>query len=83
VEADPNQDRIPLEVVQRPLDDESPVKVWREHRGLTRQALARAAGLAQPTIARLESGERKGTAAQTRKLATTLGISLDTLCGAS
>jgi ribosome-binding protein aMBF1 (putative translation factor) len=83
VEADPNQDRIPLEVVKRLLDDESPVKVWREHRGLTQQALARAAGLPQSTIARLEGGARKGTVDQMRKLADALGINLDTLCGAS
>jgi ribosome-binding protein aMBF1 (putative translation factor) len=83
VEADPNQDRIPLEVVKRLLDDESPVKVWREHRGLTQQALARAAGLPQSTIARLEGGARKGTVEQMRKLAGVLGINLDTLCGAS
>ena len=82
VESDPNQDRIPLAVVKRLLDDENPVKVWREHRGMTQQALAHAAGLPQPTIARLESGERKGTVAQMRKLAGALGINLDTLCGA-
>ena len=80
VEADPNQDRIPLEVVKRLLDDENPVKAWREHRGLTQQALAHAAGLPQSTIARLESGARKGTVAQMRKLASALAINLDTLC---
>jgi ribosome-binding protein aMBF1 (putative translation factor) len=82
VEADPNQDRIPLAVVKRLLDDESPIRVWREHRGLTQQALARAAGLPQSTVARLESGERKGTVAQMRRLAAALEITLDTLCGA-
>jgi ribosome-binding protein aMBF1 (putative translation factor) len=81
VEADPNQDRIPLEVVKRLLDDENPVKVWRELRGLTQQALADAAGLPQSTIARLESGRRKGTVEQMRRLAAALGITLDTLCG--
>jgi DNA-binding XRE family transcriptional regulator len=79
VEADPNQDRIPLGVVKRLLDDENPVKVWREHRGLTQQALADAAGLPRSTITRLEIGEREGTAAQMRKLAKALGINLDTL----
>jgi ribosome-binding protein aMBF1 (putative translation factor) len=82
VEFHPNQDRIPLEVVKRLTDDDNPVKVWREHRGLTQQALANAAGLPQSTIARLESGKRKGTVAQMRKLAGALGINLDTLCGA-
>ena len=59
------------------------MKVWREQRGLTKQALARAAGLPPSTIARLESGERRGTVAQMRKLAAALGINLDTICGAS
>jgi ribosome-binding protein aMBF1 (putative translation factor) len=83
VESDSNQDRIPLAVVKRLLDDENPLKVWREHRGLTQQALADAAGLPQSTIARLESGERKGAVDQMRKLAGALGINLDTLCEAS
>jgi DNA-binding XRE family transcriptional regulator len=82
VESDPNQDHIPLEVVRRLVDDENPLKVWREYRGLTQQALAHAAGLRQSTIARLESGERKGTLAQMRRLTHALGITLDTLCGA-
>lgn len=46
------------------------------------QALAHAAGLPQSTITRLESGERKGTVPQMRRLANALGITLDTLCGA-
>jgi predicted transcriptional regulator len=81
VESDPNQDRIPLEVVKRLLEDENPLKVWREHRGLTQQALAHAADLPQSTVARLESRERKGTVAQMRRLAGALKINLDTLCG--
>ncbi|HEX2479885.1 MAG TPA: helix-turn-helix transcriptional regulator [Geminicoccaceae bacterium] len=81
VETDPNQDRIPLEVVKRLIEDENPLKAWREHRRLTQQALAHAAGLPQSTIARLESGERKGTVAQMRRLAHALGTTLDTLCG--
>ena len=82
MECDPNQDRISVEVVKRLLDDENSLKVWREHRGLTQQALAREAGLPPSTIARLERGERKGTVAQMRRLANALGITLDTLCGA-
>lgn len=81
VETDPNQDRIPLQIVKRLIEDENPLKAWREHRRLTQQALATAAGLPQSTIARLESGERKGTVAQMRRLAHALGITLDTLCG--
>ena len=62
--SDPNRDRVPATVVARLLDDENPLKVWREHRGLTQAQLAEAAGLPQPTIAMIETGRRKGTANQ-------------------
>jgi transcriptional regulator with XRE-family HTH domain len=81
VESDPNQDRIPLEVVKRLIEDENPVKVWRAS-GADAAAVAHAPGLPQSTIARLESGERKSTVEQMRKLAGALGINLETLCGA-
>ena len=77
--SDPNQDRIPATVVARLLDDENPLKVWREHRGLTQAQLAEAAGLPQPTIAMLETGRRKGTIKQMKAIAAALGINLDTL----
>ena len=78
--ADPNRDWVPAEVANRILDDGlHPVRAWREHRDLTQQALADAAGLPQPTVARIESGARVGTVAQMRRLADALGISLDTL----
>ena len=53
--------------------------MWREHRGLSQAALAEAAGMAQPTVARIETGQRKGTLAQMRRLAETLGVRLDIL----
>jgi DNA-binding XRE family transcriptional regulator len=82
VDSDSNQDRIPLAVVKRLLDDENPIRVWREHRRLTQQDLADAVGLPRSPVARLESGERKGTVHQMRRLAKVLGITRDTLCGA-
>ncbi len=35
--------------------------------------------MAQPTVARIETGQRKGTLAQMRRLAETLGVRLDIL----
>jgi DNA-binding XRE family transcriptional regulator len=77
--SDPNQDRIPSDVVARLLDGENPVKVWREQRDLTQAQLAEAAGLPQPTIAMIETGKRKGTVQQMKAIAAALGINLDTL----
>jgi ribosome-binding protein aMBF1 (putative translation factor) len=78
--ADPGRDEIPAELVARMLDEGvHPVRAWREHRGLTQEQLAAAAGLRQPDMARIESRQRKGTVAQMRRLAEALGVSLDTL----
>jgi DNA-binding XRE family transcriptional regulator len=76
---DPATDWIPEEAALRLFAGEHPVKVWREHRGLTQARLAAASGVPQPTIAHLEAGRRKGTVAQLRALAGALGIGLDTL----
>jgi ribosome-binding protein aMBF1 (putative translation factor) len=78
--ADPNRDWVPAEVVDRILDEGlHPVRAWREHRGLTQEALAEAASVPQPTVAAIESGTEVGTTDQMRALAQAFGISLETL----
>lgn len=52
--ADPAEYRLPLEVVERIADGIHPVRALREWRGLSQAALAEAAGVAQPTVARIE-----------------------------
>ncbi len=76
---DPATVIVPGEVAERILLGEHPVRVWREHRGLSQAALAEAAGMAQPTVARIETAQRKGTLAQMRRLAEALGVRLDVL----
>ena len=72
---------LPSDVVHRISHGENPVKVWRQHHGLTQGALAEATGLSQSYIAMLEGGERKpGTAALTR-LADALQTDLEDLLG--
>jgi antitoxin component HigA of HigAB toxin-antitoxin module len=67
--------RIPLAVVQATaLGGATPLRAWREHRGLTLQALADAAGLSKPYVSQIESGKRAGTAATLKKLASALGV---------
>jgi len=56
-----------------------PLKAWREHKGLTLQALADAAGVSKPYLSQIESAKRSGTAATLRKLARALGVPPDAL----
>ena len=51
-----------------------PVKAWRDHKRLTLQALADAAGVSKPYVSQIEGGKRTGTAATLRKLASALAV---------
>jgi len=70
---------IPGELVDRLLDGEPPVRVWREHRGLTQAQLAARAGVTQGAVAQIESGARQGSVELLRKLAAALNVDLDDL----
>ena len=70
---------IPGEMVGRLLDGEPPVRVWREHRGLTQAQLAERAGVTQGAVAQIESGKRRGSIDLLRKLADALGVDVDDL----
>lgn len=73
------QEHVPATVVDRILAGESPVKVWREHRGRTQQQLADAAGLSKPYISQIESGAREPTVATVKALAAALSVDIDDL----
>ncbi len=76
---DPKTEWVPGEVVERLVEGQNPIRVWREHRGLSQAALAARAKLPQQTISMLENGRRKGTLDQVRRLAEALGVGLDDL----
>lgn len=70
---------IPSEVVDRILDGENKIKVWREYRGLTQTELAERCGLKQATIAQMEGGKRTGSVAALKAIAAALALDLDDL----
>jgi DNA-binding XRE family transcriptional regulator len=74
-----DQERVPIEVVDRLLAGENPVKVWREYRGLSQRALAAQAGLNFAYLSQIETGARKGPVGTMKKLANILGVGLDEL----
>ncbi len=63
----------------RMVAGESPVRAWREQRGLTMAALAERAGIAQPYLSQIETGKRDGTAQTMKKLAEALNVTVDDL----
>jgi antitoxin component HigA of HigAB toxin-antitoxin module len=70
---------IPRAVLRAELDGCHPVRAWREHRGMTLQALADVAGFSKPYVSQIEGGKRAGTAATLKKLAKVLRVPLDAL----
>jgi DNA-binding XRE family transcriptional regulator len=72
-------DYLPAELVRRLIDREHPVRVWRAHRGLTREALAAAAGVAPSYLSEIETRRKPGSFSALAKIASALRISLDDL----
>ncbi len=56
------EELVPSEVTYAILDGENLIRVWREHRKLTQQQLATAAGISTPYLSQIESGKRTGSA---------------------
>lgn len=70
---------LPADLVRRILAGESPLRVWREYRGLTQVALAEASGANRVQIAEIETGRRVGSVETVKKLAVALGVAMDDL----
>lgn len=70
---------VPDDIVRRELAGESPIKIWREHRGLTQQELANRAGISKPYLSQIETGKRQGTVETLSSLARSLDVPLDVL----
>jgi DNA-binding Xre family transcriptional regulator len=72
-------DYLPAELVRRLIGGDHPVRVWRAHRGLTREALAAAAGIAPSYLSEIETRCKPGSFHTLASLARALHISLDDL----
>lgn len=75
------EELIPSAFADRIIDGESPLRVYREYRGLTQAALAAASGVNRVQIAEIEAGRKSGSVETVRKLAQALDVTLDDLAG--
>lgn len=73
------QEWVPAEIVDRLLDGENRIRVWREHRGLTQDALASEAQIDATALADFETGKASPGLGILRKLATALNVDIDDL----
>ena len=71
------EELVPAHIADRLIDGESPLLVWREHRGLSQSALARASCVNRVQIVDIEARRDTGSARTLRKLADALEVAVD------
>jgi len=70
---------VPMTVVEQLAAGVSPVRVWREHRGLSLRALAEKAGISAALLSEIETGKKDGSVRTLAALARVLSVALDDL----
>lgn len=70
------EERFPAAVARQLVSGESPIRVFREYRGLTQAALAEAAGTNAQYVSQIERGDRDVGKKLLPKLAAALGVDL-------
>ena len=70
-------DYLPIELMERLLAGEHPIRIWRSRRGMTREALAKVAGVSPSYLTEIETRRKPGSLAAMIKLAGALNVPLD------
>jgi predicted transcriptional regulator len=73
------RDYVPAAMLRRILAGEHPLRIWREHRGMSMQQLAGRAGIAQSYLSEIENGRKPGSVAALKAAAEALGVTIDDL----
>ena len=73
------EELLPAAFANRIIEGESPVRVWREYRGLSLRALAQEAGISPGYLSEIEGGRKSGSIDALKALAGALGLAMDDL----
>ncbi len=72
------EETFPADVVNRiVLEDENPIRVYREYRHMTQQQLADKAGIARAYLTEIETGKKQGAIATLKAIAQALDVDLN------
>ena len=71
------EEYLPASMVDRILDGENALRVWREYRGLNIAQLAEQSGYGYSMISKIETGTRHGTVAFWKAVAVALNVTPD------
>lgn len=73
------EELLPAAMVERIVNGDNPIRVWREHRGLSARELAEKVGIGSAYLSEIETGKKPGTISVVKQIAEALGVSLDEL----
>src|ERR1700693_4076262 len=76
---DGKDELIPLEITERRLRGEAALRIWREHRKLTQERLAKKAKVSRALIAAVETKRRTGSVSTWKKLGAALNVGWEQL----
>jgi DNA-binding XRE family transcriptional regulator len=72
---------FPVEVVDKLLESQNPIKVFRKFRGMTQDGLAKKIDISIPYLSQLETNKPRGSIKVLTDIAKELGITLDMILG--
>lgn len=72
-----DDERFPADFVNKLLDSDNRIGVWREYRGLTMSALAEAAGISQSYLSDIENGKKDGSVKVLKRIVQALNTDVD------
>ena len=75
------EETVPVEVVDRLLAGEPPLRVWREFRGMTAAQVAAAVQITPAHVSKIESGKGEPSVALLKRLARVLRVDMEVLAG--
>jgi DNA-binding XRE family transcriptional regulator len=76
---DGSDELIPLEITERRLKGEPALRIWREHRKLTQEQLAKKAKVSRALIAAIETKRKTGSVGTWKKLGAALDVGWELL----
>jgi len=68
---------LPADAVNRMIAGEHPLRVWREHRGMSQTELAEKANVQAGYLSEIETGKKPGSARAYQSLAGALGVAIE------
>ena len=70
---------VPSQTVNAILSGVSPLRAWREYRGLTLKSLAKRLGVSKGYLSQIENGRKPGTLDLFRRISVILNVTIDDL----